>query len=74
MEDKATEGRAMIPVREHTCYRSGCHWSSFISPGDIDRIFHGAPLVVGVGTIAIIAGIILLVIAWLRASRKRAAK
>jgi protein-S-isoprenylcysteine O-methyltransferase Ste14 len=35
----------------------------------------GAPLRgSGVGTIAIIAGIILLVIAWLRASRRRAAK
>ena len=36
---------------------------------------HGAPLRgSGAGTIAIIAGIILLVIAWLRSSRKRAAK
>jgi len=36
---------------------------------------HGAPLRgSGVGTIAIIAGIVLLVIAWLRASRKPAAK
>jgi hypothetical protein len=36
---------------------------------------HGAPLRgSGVGTLAIIAGIILLVIAWLRASRKRASK
>ena len=36
---------------------------------------HGAPLRgSGVGTIAIIAGILLLVIAWLRASRKPAAK
>jgi amino acid transporter len=36
---------------------------------------HGAPLRgSGVGTIAIIAGIIMLVIAWLRASRRRAVK
>lgn len=36
---------------------------------------HGAPLRgSGVGTIAIIAGIVLLIIAWLRATRKPAAK
>ena len=35
MEDKATEGKGDNTGTRNTHHRSGCHRSSFISPGDI---------------------------------------
>jgi len=76
MEDKATEGKGdNTGTRNTHAIVLAVIGVVLLVLGILIVSVHGAPLRgSGVGTIAIIAGIILLVIARLRASRKRAAK
>ena len=76
MEDKRTEDKGSKTVKSNThAIVLAVIGVVLLVLGILIVSVHGAPLRgTGVGTLAIIAGVILLVIAWLRATRKPAAK
>jgi uncharacterized membrane protein len=76
MEDKGTEDKGNKTAKRNTrAIVLAVIGVVLLVLGILIVFVHGAPLRgSGVGTIAIIAGVILLVIGWLRASRKPAVK